>query len=208
MSGQEFSDPDSIRTVSFFTGLLRDHGESHKALNWGSQSSQELRFRILSEIGINKGASILDVGCGLGDFFAWQNTQGLELGYTGIDITPAMIASAKERFPSALFLENKLDEMINQSFDYVIASGIFYMRMQRPREYFERTVAKLFDKCKQGISFNSLSMWCKSQNKHEFYADPLRSIDFCRSLSPHVVLRHDYHPCDFTIYIRRLGANE
>jgi SAM-dependent methyltransferase len=203
MEAKERLSPDSKRAVSFFTNLLHEHTSGPEALNWGSRHSQELRFQILAEIGISKGASLLDVGCGLGDFHAWQKNQGLELKYFGVDITPAMVAAAQKRFADAHFQVADLLEKQVGVFDYVIASGIFYLRQNDPQRYLENVVEKLFKNCRVGIAFNSLSNWSHRQDSGEFYADPLRTVDFCRSLSPFVTLRHDYHLGDFTIYIRR-----
>jgi len=199
--------PDSTRTVAFFTDLLREYLAGPEALNWGSRHSQELRFRILAEMGISQGSTLLDVGCGLGDFYAWQKNQGLELKYFGVDITPAMVVAAKKRFDDAHFQVADLLENDAGSFDYVIASGIFYFRENDPQGYLEHTVERLFKKCRIGLAFNSLSNWSPRQDAGEFYADPLRTVDFCRSLSPFVTLRHDYHPGDFTIYIRHSPKN-
>ena len=51
------------------------------------------------------------------------------------------------------------------------------------------------------VAFNSLSSWANDKEKGEFYADPLEVLKFCKTLSPWVVLRHDYHSRDFTIFI-------
>jgi hypothetical protein len=41
------------------------------------------------------------------------------------------------------------------------------------------------------------------QEPGEFYADPVEIVRFCRSLTPWVVLRHDYLAHDFTVYLYR-----
>jgi hypothetical protein len=51
------------------------------------------------------------------------------------------------------------------------------------------------------LAFNSLSNWANDQEANEFYADPVQVLNFCRELTPWVVLRHDYHPRDFTVYM-------
>lgn len=202
------SHQDEQRTVSFFTKLLLEHSSGPEALNWGSRFSQELRFRILAEIGIAKGASILDVGCGLGDFHAWQKKVGLELNYHGVDITPAMIEAANKRFSDAKFEIVNLSENDQRTYDYVVASGIFYLRQINPQIYLEETIENLFSKCIKGFAFNSLSTWSPKKDPGEFYADPIRTLEFCRKLSPYVSLRHDYHPGDFTIHLRRLPKDQ
>jgi SAM-dependent methyltransferase len=199
---------DEAKTVEFFTQLLASHPTGPEALNWGSKSSQELRFKILSEIGIPLGASVLDVGCGLGDFFNWQRQIGLNLRYHGIDITPSMVEKAGIRFPEASFAVGNLINEDSDQYDYVIASGIFYLQQTEPQKYLEQTVEKLFTKARIGLAFNSLSRWSNQREEGEFYADPLETLNFCRRLTPYVSLRHDYHPGDFTIHMRHLPKNQ
>lgn len=194
---------DESRAVEFFTRLLSEHQMGPEALNWGSRYSQELRFRILAEIGMPTGASVLDVGCGLGDFHEWQKNEGLQLKYHGVDFTPSMVQAAQERFTDAAFKLGNLCDDDHEIYDFVVASGIFYLRREAPQIYLEHTVEKLFLRCRQGIAFNSLSIWSPRQDQGEFYADPLKTLDFCRKLSPFVTLRHDYLPGDFTIHLRR-----
>jgi hypothetical protein len=62
----------------------------------------------------------------------------------------------------------------------------------------------MFALCRKGIAFNCLSTWgAADDGGSEYREDPLRCLAFCRTLSPYVVLRHDYHPGDFTLYLRR-----
>ena len=45
--------------------MAEKHGYSSKSLAYGSDKSQEIKFDIVTEVGIEDGCSILDVGCGL-----------------------------------------------------------------------------------------------------------------------------------------------
>ena len=194
---------DDERNISFFSELLRTHHISPLSLNWGSRASQEMRFAVLAEVGDLVGSSLLDVGCGLGDFYDWQRRAGLGVNYQGVDLTPEIIRVAKGRFPEVDFrVGNVLEEEIG-TFDYVIASGIFYLRQSEPFEFMQRMIARLFESSRMGLAFNSLSAWCNGREAGEFYADPAQTLDFCRTLTPWVALRHDYHPRDFTIFLWR-----
>ena len=194
---------DDRRNVEFFTELLARHKISPLSLNWGSRESQELRFAVLAAIGLKAGSSVLDVGCGVGDFYAWQLARGLKLAYGGIDIAPAMVHQAAERFPGVPFRALDVSEENPGDYDFVVASGIFYLRRHQPFEFMKATVSNLFSRCRQGLAFNSLSAWASPSDKEEFRADPLETLKFCQTLTPWVQLRHDYHPGDFTIYLRR-----
>jgi len=195
---------DDERNSTFYQTLLARHGDSHQSLNWGSAQSQQQRFKVLAEVGIDAGESVLDVGCGLGDFYGWLQNHYPGVHYTGIDLTPAMIERAKERFPEVQFFEGtilELSTLVEERFDHIMASGIFYLRQHDPDKYFQRTVRTMFDHAQKSIAVNTLSAWAQTKVGGEFYADPLRALDFCHSLTSRVVLRHDYHPTDFTVYL-------
>ena len=196
---------DDEQTVALYESLLREHGETFRALDWGSRKSQQKRFDVLAGIGITAGDRVLDVGCGLADLNAWliEHRPGVE--YSGIDLTPGMVERARSRFPNAKILNQTIfdQDLSIGPFDYLIASGIFFLRKENPKEYMQSTVIKMFNSSTRGIAFNSLSTWANHKVDGEFYADPVDVLDFCRKLSPYVVLRHDYHPADFTVYVYR-----
>ncbi len=195
---------DDERNNTFYKTLLLRHGDSHQSLNWGSALSQQQRFKVLAEVGINAGESILDVGCGLGDYYAWLKTHYSGINYTGLDLTPAMVDRAQKRFPEVEFFKGTILESSNlmgMSFDHLMASGIFCLRQYEPEKYLERTICEMFSRAKKSVAFNTLSSWTSEKDDREYYADPLRLIEFCRSLTPWVTMRHDYHARDFTIYM-------
>lgn len=194
---------DDERTVLFYQALLEKHGHSFRALNWGSAESQRKRFEVLSDVGMKSGDRILDVGCGLADFYAWILEQNPGVNYTGIDITPSMTQAALNRFPDVEITNKTIFdlEVSVDVFDYVVASGIFFLRREDPMLHMEKVISAMFQKSAKGIAFNSLSTWALEKTDREFYADPQKVLEFCRKLSPNIILRHDYHPADFTVYV-------
>jgi SAM-dependent methyltransferase len=197
---------DDERNSTLYRTLVAEHGLSHRALNWGSRESQETRFRVIAGIGIDPEASILDVGCGTGDFLAYLRRMGHRGAYTGIDLTPAMVETARQRFPDARFaVATLLDWDTGAGADFVVASGLFYSRREAPETYMAAAVERMFTLCAKGLAFNSLSSFAdRPAAAAEFRADPLAVVQACRRLTPFVALRHDYHPGDFTLYLRRL----
>jgi SAM-dependent methyltransferase len=198
---------DDRKTIEVFSNSLRRHGQSYRALNWGSHEGQENRFRVLCEIGLAAGDSLLDVGCGLGDLYGYLGRLGIAAAYSGLDITPDMVTAAGKRFPAVPFHCGSLTGGFAAppgGFDYILASGIFYLREEAPFAYLTATVERMFALCRKGIAFNCLSTWGEADDGgNEYREDPLRCLAFCRTLSPYAVLRHDYHPGDFTLYLRR-----
>ena len=52
----------------YYEEKLKKFGPNIKGLNWKNKKSQELRFNILSKVSNLNNCSILDYGCGYGDF--------------------------------------------------------------------------------------------------------------------------------------------
>lgn len=192
--------------IALFSSLYKQHGSDPQALNWGSREKQELRFRVLSEIGIEPDSSVMDIGCGLGDFCGWLKKQGIKTDFTGVDITEAMVEHSRKTYPDAKFTCLNVLEMEHPeewAHDYVFASGLFSKRAKAGMPYMKTTIERMFLLCRKGLAFNSLSGWADSKEEGEFHPDPAEVLTFCKSLSRRVMLRHDYHPGDFTVYIYR-----
>lgn len=200
------NDKEEQLTLHRYRRLLEVHGQSYKALNWGSREGQYLRFKILAEIGQLEGKSILDVGCGLGDFAEWLAQNNIRTDYTGLDITPGLLALARKNYPRLKFVEGSiLDEalLIGRQFDFVFASGIFYSYKTGGEAWLRMAVARMWGLCNEGVAFNSLSAWTDCYDIDEYYADPSAIVAYCRTLTPWLTMRHDYHPRDFTVYLSR-----
>jgi cyclopropane fatty-acyl-phospholipid synthase-like methyltransferase len=196
---------DDRRTVEYFSERAARFGTDVRAVDWGSRASQGRRFEILADVGLEDGASVLDFGCGQGEFYAWLAASGRKVRYAGIDITPSMVRAAQERFPGISFEVGSVPE-VTSDWDYVVASGIFYLRRHQPYEYLCATVSQLFQRCRRALAFNCLSALSGVDEDREYRESPLRVFEFCRGLTPLVGLRHDYHPGDFTMYLRRSGT--
>lgn len=198
-------DEDDHRNIRYYSDLVNRFGEDIRAMDWSSRESQHLRFAVLSGIGQLHGTSILDVGCGQADLLAWLRQTGRDVNYRGIDITPAMINVARNRFPDAHFEVRDLlrAPLGGDSIDYVLCSGVFTYRQKEPVKYLEQLVIAMYTLCCRGVAFNCLSTWSPIVKDGEFHADPVRTLDLCRSLTPYVTLRHSYHPRDFTVYLYR-----
>jgi SAM-dependent methyltransferase len=200
------SNKEDKLTARRYRRLFDEHGQSHKSLNWGSQEGQYLRFRILAEIGVLEGKRILDVGCGLGDFAGWLSQNNIRADYTGLDLTPELVEQAHKSYPKLNFIQGSiLDESLlaGQQFDFVFTSGIFYTYSIAGDAWLRSAVSRMWGLCKEGVAFNSLSAWAQLHDANEYYADPSATLEYCRTLTSWVAMRHDYHPRDFTIYLSR-----
>lgn len=192
--------------AAHFSGLLARHGAKPQALDWSGAESQHVRFAALAQVGELEGSSLLDVGCGLGDLLGWLDKQGLTVDYLGLDLTPGLVDEARRRHPGADIRKGGLlgsDFLDAHGFDYVVASGVFYLQQSDPYGFMQAMLERMFGLCRRAVAFNSLSAWSDAGDDGEFRADPGRVLGLCRNLTRRVVLRHDYHPGDFTVYLYR-----
>ncbi|NIB43235.1 class I SAM-dependent methyltransferase [Pseudomaricurvus alkylphenolicus] len=200
----------TVESISnYYSKLVAEHGNSIESVDWGGRATQRKRFEVLSEIDCLSGKTLLDVGCGLGDFYQYLLEHFSSIDFTGVDITPGMIDVCNYRFPEGQFrLRDVIANPPDQSFDYVFASGLFYLVHENPYSYLQQLVQRLFDLCEIGVAFNCLSNLAGGAEEREFYADPGMVLTLCQNISPYTVLRHDYMSNDFTVYIYRISRFE
>lgn len=191
---------------------LTKYGEDVRAVGWSSVESQETRARVISEIGDLSNKSILDVGCGFGDLYTFLKRLGIYPGkYVGIDINPKIIEVAKRRLPKVKFeVGDVMDSLLQDKFDFVVASGIFGLKTPNWQYVVEKQLSKMYDLCEIGVVVNFLSYYTTGKKfADSHYANPADILEFVfRNLSNRVVLRHDYRPNDFTVYVYRDKARK
>ena len=87
--------------------------------------------------------------------------------------------------------------------DFVVASGIFaFLGVDAPT-LARRLIDAMFGLARRAVAFNSLSAWTGDRSEGEYYADPLETAAYCRTLTPRLLVRTDYHPRDFTVALYR-----
>jgi SAM-dependent methyltransferase len=198
---EQATDPFS-RIAAYYEGLVQKYGHDPRACDYGRPKSQELKFRVLSEAMALEACSVLDVGCGFADFCRFLQGRFQDVRYRGIDICPAMVEEAHRLDPSReVSLGNILESSWAEQFDLVTANGIFYLLGDEAWSTMKKIIRRMYEAANVAVAFNSLSAWAEDKEAGEFYANPVEVLEFCRTLTPWVVLRHDYHPRDFTIYM-------
>lgn len=186
--------------------LLR-YGVGPAALYWSSREIQELRFSVLADIGVKSGHSVLDVGCGFGDLWAYLQGQGCDVQYTGIDLSPDLIAAGRERYPGLNLREGDIFDLdpAAESYDLVLLSGALNENLNDGGVYARRVIKRMYQACRQGVALNLLNAnheWTAGRwNLQSFKPEEMRS--FCRGFAPNCELRDGYLENDFTLYLQR-----
>ena len=130
-------------------------------MGWRTSYSQDVAFLSLSRMeGLRDGASVLDVGCGLGALHSFLLRRGLAVHYTGIDISPKMIEAAQKRHPGVRFeVRDILRNPPRDRYDFVFCSGALSLRLPHQKEYVCDMIATMYGLCSGGLAFNMLSAY-------------------------------------------------
>lgn len=192
------------RIVDRHRDSLKRHGYHPNALYWSSREIQEIRFRVLTEIGIKSGDSVLDVGCGFGDYKSWMKGQGRDICYAGIDLSPDLIRVARKKHPDAALFCGELSDFdfAARSFDWVVLSGALNEQLHDEGAYARKMISSMFALCQKGLAFNLLdARHLKAHDLQSF--EPEEILIYCNGLTPNVKVIDEYLDNDFTIYMMR-----
>lgn len=178
---------------------------SSMALGWKNQHSQDARFAALMPIGNMQGCTVLDIGCGYGDFKAYLDHHATDYSYTGIDMMPEFIDAAQARYAdhgNAAFYQCDFTQQTLPEVDYVFASGALSYRSENP-DFFLAMIDKLHRAARCGLAFNMLDAAYFPSHPLLVGHDRATVLDFCQNLSAQVELVSGYLSDDFTILLRK-----
>ncbi len=195
----------------YYSEKIRNFGPSPRGVDWNSEESQELRFAQLLAIIRTplEHFSVLDYGCGYGSMYDFMKRTYPDFDYLGYDVSTDMIEQAK-RLHGNSGAEWELTLSEGQKHDYVIASGIFNVRLGNSDSTWEQYIIEILHLMDQhslkGFAFNVLSRYSDLEYRKDylFYADPFVLFDYCKkNLSKYVAIMHDYPLYEFTVLVRK-----
>lgn len=210
-------DKQRQRIITRHFHSIQDLGYDATALFWESRQVQHLRFEVLWQLisqhsyfqsPLTERVTILDVGCGFGDFASWLSASFPSFTYTGIDLSPDMIFAGQCQYPQLNFMQGELFDFdwAENQFDFVICSGALNEVIETPGSegvYAKAIIEKMVALAQYGVSFNLLNRhhaWTASRaDLQSFYPQEMKA--FCESLAAHVQLRDDYLENDFSLYL-------
>ena len=203
---KEMPKKDKDEVITRYSNRYKDFGFSPKTLGW-DKGKQDLRYHILFEEFNLENKSILDIGCGFGDANILLKQKSSNYEYLGIDIVEDLINEAKNIYKNEnninFILDDFLKVPLDKTFDIIVASGVFNFKLldNNNYEFIEAFMKKAFELSKDGIAFDFLSNKVDFQYEHTFHSDPLKILDMAYKLSKNVILKNNYMPFEFSVFI-------
>src|ERR671936_190507 len=118
---------------AYFGACLDRYGHDPRGVDWQSAAAQRARFAAVLAVGDLDGATLLDAGCGLGDFYGYLRERGIAARYTGCDLSTPHVEAARKAYPDARFVAGDVREILaDERFDYVIGCGLLHLRTLSP----------------------------------------------------------------------------
>lgn len=195
--------------LEHYTELYYQHGVHPASIGW-PKGRQSIRFQVMSEIGNLNNNKILDLGCGFGDLRSFLKSKKIRTKYTGVDINPIFIKIAKQRNPMTTFQVRDIErKKFREKFDWVFAIGT--TNMAGSHEYIANLLKEMLKIAKKGIVMDFMSTYVDFRRPGSFHASPEKVFQIAKKLSKRVVIRHDYLPFEFCVYIykdNKLNKNQ
>ncbi|MBY0493504.1 MAG: class I SAM-dependent methyltransferase [Cyanobacteria bacterium] len=193
---------DDIKPVrDYWDARAREKSDDCERIESG-RKGQRLRFESFLRSHDLRGRSVLDIGCGVGDFLERLTAHGADSGYQGIDLSPEMIQRARERFPNGAFEVGEA-ATIGRRYDYTVAFAIHNVKVEGGRQILERSLRDQFAIADVAAHISLLT------DRYAGFAPHIQAwraeelLTLALSITPYVALRHDYLPNDFSVTLYR-----
>jgi len=194
--------------IERYSNRYNQMGYDVKTLGWGSKEQQEFRFmQAINTIIFDQPKSILDIGCGFGDLFALLLADKKPMSnFTGWDINPDLIGEAN-RIWESVEVSNHFNvvNLANHVCEKPVADigfmfGVLNLNLKDNFDnygYSKLFIQNAFSAVKEVLVVDFLSTQLTPDYPKEdfvFYHDPIKMLDFAFTLTPNVVLKHNYAP--------------
>lgn len=193
-----------LENFDFYNSAYRKYGLSARGLNWNSEQTQKIRFKIITHFLKDEifTCKVVDAGCGFADlFFYWRDNGKKVKSYIGIDSFEKFVTISKKRLkkhPECSFTCKDILKDELPYADWYIASGSLNILSSFDTWLF---LEKMLMYSKKGIVFNILEGDKKSENFN--YQKREDIINFAQSKGLKMKFRDDYMKNDICVELRK-----
>ncbi len=182
--------------------------ENFDVLDWGDAGAQRKRFGVLVDHVPLAGKTLLDVGCGLGDLWAYLKERDVDVQYTGVDLIEKMIAAARRQHDDAAFVCGDIfagEPPKIGTVDVVFCSGAMNLELGNNREFLPLAMRRMLDLAREAVVVNLLHVRTPEPDKYDHcaYYDPADVLAGLADLPCDAHVVDDYLPNDFTVICRK-----
>ena len=205
-------DHDRQQYVRHYEACLRTHGPISEALGCGVHGRQAERFAVLAASArAHPESSVLDVGCGFADLYAYLRAHGWRGRYTGIDLVPGFLATARAREPDldvrALDISSHEHSALD-TYDLVLASGLFNIALESGDmlDHIEMSLMNMLAHTRTPsglVAVDFMSAWVDFEKPGDWHTSPSQALAIGRHLTRRLALRLDYMPYEFALFLHR-----
>ena len=194
---------DRERIIERYNARLAQYGYDIRTLASGAEERRRMRHQVLCEVGLASGLSVLDVGCGFGDFYAYLCEQGIEVQYVGYDINPNLVEVGRREHPGAEFDVRDIQVDTFPRFDFIVSSSAFNLRLstQDNYEFVEDILKVCYAHAERGVAIDFLSSYVDFESPEAFHYVPEIIFSIAKQITKRVCLKHDYPLYEFCVYL-------
>jgi SAM-dependent methyltransferase len=187
-----------INQKKFYQENIDSYGTSACGVAWDSEHSQKRRFSvILSFLGDVKNETVVDAGCGFGDFYLYlKEKNNLPKMYMGLDLCAPMVKEAKVRTGCKILQCDILHQSLPMA-DWYVASGSMNLLTRLETQLF---IQRCFEKSRKGFVFNLLEGKVSEGMFNYWKTHEINRL--CRLLGAKVAIKEGYFDGDFTVVLR------
>ena len=97
------------------------------------------------------------------------------------------------------------DSNESNQFDFAVSSGVHNFKLEDNLSFIKDTFRRLNELTTKGFAMNFISNKVDEEFKkdHVYYTDPKIILDLSYKYSRRVVLRNDYMPFEFTVFVNK-----
>ena len=198
-------DPDDVsQVIQRYQQRIAQHGPTFASLNSGSEEKQAIRQWVHASALRGDRPSILEIGCGLGDFYKYLSRQKRDCAYHGYDIVPEYITECRRELPQAKFeVRNIFIDGIDGNYDTVVMSQVLNNRYHKSdnMQVMQRALYLAFQHTRVSVSVDMLSTYVDFRNPDLFYYSPEDIFRMAKAITPRVLIRHDYRAFEFCVQL-------
>ncbi|MDO7173701.1 class I SAM-dependent methyltransferase [Mariniflexile sp. AS56] len=176
-----------------------------KMMGWTSKKVQQIRFQVITSLFNFDNASVLDLGCGDGDFNLFLELHYSIFHYIGIDLHESFIHFAKERFKektNTWFYNTDFTHCQLPKVDIVVACGALSYRSHDPN-YYINCIEKFYNSANKALIFNMLNEDFFESGQLIVAHNKDHVFEQCKEICNNVILKDGYLDNDFTIIMTK-----